>query len=51
MKSNLKFFLALGSAKLIMLNSSGENYFYSRNSCPPFKKDLSKIVDLLKTKQ
>ena len=50
MKSNLKFFLALSNAKLIMLNSSGENSFYFRNSCPLFKKDLSKIVGLLRTR-
>ncbi|GEM_PF-5705501 len=50
MKSNLKFFLALGNAKLVMLNSAGANSFYSRNSCAPFKKDLSKIVSLLRTK-
>lgn len=50
MKSNLKFFLALGNAKLIMLNSSGKNNFYFRNSCSPFRKDLSKIIGLLKTR-
>lgn len=50
MKSNLKFFLALGNAKLIMLNSSGRNIFYSKNARAPFKKDLAKIAYLLQNR-
>lgn len=51
MKSNLKFLLALGNTKLIMLNTCGQNIFYSKNAPhSPFKKNLSKITGLLQSR-
>lgn len=50
MKSNLKFLLALGNTKLVMLNTCGQNVFYSKNSTSHLKKDLTKITNLLQTR-
>ena len=50
MKSNLKFLLALGDTKLIMLNTAGENVFYFSQNNTGYTKDLSKIATLLQTR-
>lgn len=50
MKANLKFLLALGNAKLIMLNSAGENICYFKQNNTGFRKDLSKIATLLQSR-
>ena len=47
MKTNLKFLLDLSNVKLVMLNSCGQNVFYTKNSPSPYKKDLTKITFLL----
>ena len=50
MKSNLKFLLALGDTKLIMLNSAGQNICYFKQNNNGFTKDLSKIAILLQSR-
>ncbi|MBR4508881.1 MAG: hypothetical protein IKP23_05405 [Elusimicrobiaceae bacterium] len=50
MKSNLKFLLALGDTKLIMLNSAGQNICYFKQNNNGFTKDLSKIATLLQSR-
>lgn len=46
MKSTLKFMLALGSAKLVMVERSGQSSFYSKAMQSPSvrKTDLKKIA-------
>ena len=50
MKSNLKFLLALGGAKLIMLNTAGQNICYFKQDPNTIKKDLTKIALLLNSR-
>lgn len=50
MKSNLRFLLALGSAKLVMLNNAGQNMYYSKIDNHLYKSDFSKIVSLLQNR-
>ncbi len=50
MKSNLKFLLALGDTKLIMLNTAGENVCYFSQNNTGYTKDLSKIATLLQSR-
>jgi len=46
MKGTLKFILALGSAKLVMVEKEGQSTFYSKNFLNPSnrKTDLKRIA-------